>query len=64
MSMEHARRRAMWFNGCNRYKGNNDNEQNQQGQAIIAYFTEKKEAERKRTPEEIEAERLYYTSTR
>ena len=59
--MEQARRRAMWFNGCNRYKGNNENEQSQ---AIIAYFIDKKEQEQKRTQEEIEAERLYYTSTR
>ena len=62
--MEQARRRAMWFNGCNRYKGNNNKETTEHGQAIIAYFTKKKETEPKRTPEEIEAERLYYTSTR
>ena len=62
--MEQSRRRAMWFNGCNRYKDNNTNAQNTQGQAIISYFTEKKAIERKRTPEEIKAEREYYTSTR
>ena len=63
MSMEHARRRAMWFNGCNRYKkpliSENTTESAQQ---VIDYFAQKKEP--KRTKEQIEEERLFYTSTR
>ena len=64
MSMEQARRRAMWFNGCNRYRSNlQENETiTTETNATVNYFIEKKKQQR--TKEQIEEERLFYTSTR
>lgn len=57
---QQARRRAMWFNGCNKVV-NNDENTTDAGKEAITYFAEKHQ---KRTPEQIEEERQMYTSTR